>query len=209
MPKTIILDFDGTIADSYAVGIDLYNYAAKISRAPVLTKEVADKLKKFSAKQIIKKHITWWKMPYIVFLMKRKMIDMVDKLKPFPKIKELLRELKKEGYSLAILSSNQKKVIESFLNKEDLNIFDEVMISGGIFNKAKSLKRYLKNKNLDLKDTVYIGDEVRDIDACKKVGMQIISVSWGLNDKEPLEKANPGMVVDNQKDLLEKIKELV
>ena len=46
-------------------------------------------------------------------------------------------------------------------------------------------------------ETLYIGDEVRDIDACRKTGIRIISVTWGFNSKEALCRKNPDFLVDS------------
>jgi phosphoglycolate phosphatase-like HAD superfamily hydrolase len=33
-------------------------------------------------------------------------------------------------------------------------------------------------------NVIYVGDETRDIEACHKVGIPIISVTWGLNNNK-------------------------
>ncbi|MCR4313329.1 MAG: HAD hydrolase-like protein, partial [Candidatus Roizmanbacteria bacterium] len=42
---------------------------------------------------------------------------------------------------------------------------------------------------LDRSEVIYVGDEIRDVEACKKTGIKIIGVSWGLHTIEALEKA--------------------
>ena len=38
----------------------------------------------------------------------------------------------------------------------------------------------LKEKGIDPKEVSYIGGEVRDVDVCRKVGIDIIAVGWGF-----------------------------
>jgi len=207
MKNTIIFDFDGTIADSYQLGIELYNYAAKITGAPLLSAQQAKELKKFSARKIVKEYVSGWRLPLIALLMEMKMMKIVDKLKPFEGIKEMLKELKDQDYELYILSSNRAKLIQKFLDLNNFNFFTQVISSKGIFSKAGSLKKLISRKNLELHKIIYVGDELRDVEACNEVNLKIISVSWGLNDKEVLEKANPNFVVDTSKQLLTKIQD--
>ena len=56
-------------------------------------------------------------------------------------------------------------------------------------------RRHLKS------EIIYIGDELRDIEACRAVNVPIISVSWGFNSTEILEKNNPGMVAANTEEV--------
>ena len=58
-------------------------------------------------------------------------------------------------------------------------------------------------KGFSLSETLYIGDEVRDVKACQKIGLDIISVSWGLNNKEALYEAGSLAIVDSPSLLLE------
>lgn len=73
-----------------------------------------------------------------------------------------------------------------------------------LFSKSKTLARVLKEQNLTLAETLYIGDEVRDIESCQKIGLDILSVTWGLNDKESLQKAG-GKTIDTREELLAKL----
>ncbi len=43
-----------------------------------------------------------------------------------------------------------------------------VLCSSRIFGKDKIIKKYIKEANLKTSDVLYIGDEHRDIVACKK-----------------------------------------
>ena len=49
---------------------------------------------------------------------------------------------------------------------------------------------------LDKSVVYFVGDEVRDIEAGKKVGINTIAVSWGYNTKAALDKENPDCLID-------------
>jgi phosphoglycolate phosphatase-like HAD superfamily hydrolase len=62
---------------------------------------------------------------------------------------------------------------------------DFVMTTSALLGKAKILKE------IKTDDMIYVGDEVRDIEACKKAGVPVIAVTWGFNDMEALIDAKP------------------
>ena len=70
-----------------------------------------------------------------------------------------------------------------------------------------TINAFIEQNNLK-DDVVYIGDEERDIAACKKCKISIIAVTWGFDSKELLEKNNPHYLADTPKELLEIITRL-
>jgi phosphoglycolate phosphatase len=61
--------------------------------------------------------------------------------------------------------------------ESDINIIS----TNGFFGKAKAIRNYRKMNCCNISEIIYIGDEVRDIKACNKVGVDIIFVKWGLD----------------------------
>jgi len=53
------------------------------------------------------------------------------------------------------------------------------------------LKKVLKLSGIDKRDAIYLGDELRDIQASKKVGLSCGSVTWGVNDADALAELEP------------------
>lgn len=43
------------------------------------------------------------------------------------------------------------------------------------------IKKFLKEKKLQTEEVLYVGDEQRDVVACKKIGVEIIWVGWGYD----------------------------
>ena len=77
-----------------------------------------------------------------------------------------------------------------------------------MFGKHRSLKRLLKTYHMKPAETIYIGDEVRDIEACRKAKVQIIAVTWGFNSKRILERAKPDFIADKPEDIVKIVKAL-
>lgn len=127
--------------------------------------------------------------------MQKELEKEMKNIKFFSGVKKFLYELKDRGYGLAIISSNRVENINKFIEFNKLNIFDFVHGKTDLFGKANYIWKFLKDYNLKKSEVIYIGDEIRDVEACKKVGIKIIGVSWGLHTIEALEKSGVDYIV--------------
>ena len=84
-------------------------------------------------------------------------------------------------------------------------IFDFIVSGITLFSKHRSIKKYLKSEKIELEEIVYIGDEIRDINAAKKAKVKVIAVTWGFNSKEVLSEYQPDALVDQPQELIEVI----
>ena len=125
----------------------------------------------------------------------------IRKAKTFPGLGLALKKLKKKGFKLGILTSNSKDNVGFFLKHNRLELFDFIYSGADLFGKDKTIKKMIKNQNLDRKNVVYFGDEVRDIEACQKAGVKIVAVGWGMNSPLALKSANPEQLITSPKDL--------
>ena len=110
---------------------------------------------------------------------------------------------------MGILSSNDRRNIDLLLKKYDIaHYFDFIYTEKNIFSKDKKLKFILKLFRLRHEDIIYIGDEVRDIQAAKRAGINNIAVTWGYNNPKILISAKPTALVENPKQLIRAVKKL-
>lgn len=201
--EVVIFDFDGTIADILPL---LHKYTRPFAEQfhfKSLSNEEIDKLRNHTIQEIIKElKISLINLPFMLLKAKKIFNQEIKNIKLIPGIQKVLEELKKKGYHLGILSSNSQENLNDFLEDHKLNYFDFIHSEFNIFGKAKALKNLLKKYNLNVKDVTYVGDEVRDIEACKREKISIIAVTWGLNTKKILKKYNPDYLVDKPVELL-------
>ena len=190
MESFILFDFDGTIADSISAGLEIINSHAEKYGYKKLDGDIKTH---FSALQLVKMaEIKLWKLPYLVYQLKKKLSEKSDELKVLPEAPELIKKLNNDGYELGILTSNSFKIVKAFLKKYELDsYFSFLRTDVSLFGKKKALSKAKKEIN---KKIIYIGDELRDIEACRKNNIPIVSIPWGLNSFEALETHNPGLV---------------
>ncbi len=193
MESFILFDFDGTIADTISAGLEIINSHADYYGYKRLDGDIKTH---FSALQLVKMaEIKFWKLPYLIYQLKKKLSEKYDELQVLPEAPELIKKLNDAGYELGILTSNSLKTVKSFLKKYELDSFFTFLRTDvSLFGKKKALAKAKKVIN---KKIVYIGDELRDIEACRKNDIPIVSIPWGLNSYESLEEHNPGLVAKN------------
>ncbi|MEI6266477.1 MAG: HAD-IA family hydrolase [bacterium] len=206
--KTVIFDFDGTLADTFVFALEIANkYAAKYHLGQ-FTPDDLEKMKKLSLAEIVKKYkISWFNLIRMVLTSRREITARLEEINTFPGLPEMMKRLHEEGYQIAVVSTNSKKNIDYFVNKyfpDDVSI---IHTSLNPFNKDMILRKLLTKFDIQLKDALYVGDEIRDIDAAKGAGIKVISVDWGYNSKTYLKEKNP-IVVSSSKALYETIVKL-
>ena len=200
----IIFDFDGTIADSIPVMFTIVGeLAQKIGYEKTITESDWQWVREHGLKEIPRKfNIPLIKIPYLFMEGRRLMKAQMFSVPPCKGIVETLQNLKKKGYSLAILSSSNRDILQEFILRYDIaSLFDFVHSELNIFGKDKALTSLMKQYKIPLSEAVYVGDELRDIEASRAIGLDIISVGWGLNAVDLLELNNPGRVVQKPRDI--------
>jgi HAD superfamily hydrolase (TIGR01509 family) len=100
----------------------------------------------------------------------------------FPKVNETLRELKKRGYKLAILSdsveSREEKIESLKLLRIDYKLFDGIFTSHDIgYEKPhkKTFEKVLRSFRIKTKEAIFIGHAKDEIEGAKKVGLKTVS----------------------------------
>lgn len=206
--KVIIFDFDGTLADTLASIITIGNQLADEYGYKKISNEEIGELRNKTIYQIIEKfHIPIFKMPFLLAKAKSLLHTYMETVHPFQGIGELLLNLRKKGGKLGILTSNSKINVEKFLSVHNLQVFDFIHSEFNIFGKEKAIKHIIHTYHFSLKEVIYVGDEVRDIEACKKSNIDMIAVTWGFNTKELLEKNNPTYLVNTTEELSQLLSE--
>ena len=206
MLKYVIFDFDGTIADSKMALLSSWNSLAKKYRFKEIKFDELDTLKKLSMKERSKLlNFPIYKLPIIIPQMYKLYRNAIHEVTLFDGVKDLLHELEKKGYKMTIISSNSKENIVGFLNRHNIESVTKILCSSNIFGKDKLIKKFLKDYKLKASEVMYVGDEQRDIVACKKTGVKMIWVGWGYDSIEVIEAEKPDYKVYTPVEILEVI----
>lgn len=200
--KTIVFDFDGTIANSLELVIEIYSQLTGDTRT--LTLEEREALRKMPAQKVMKAlGVSTWRAPFLINKGRKIMHSRLGEVEVFVGLPEVLRVLQDRGYVMRIVTSNSAENVQVFLDRNSLSeYFTDITGNIGLFSKAKVLKQIVKKEKLDKNQTYYVGDEARDVAASKKAGLKIVSVTWGYNHEGLLERLQPYALAKTPNDLL-------
>lgn len=199
---TVVFDFDGTIADTLSVVIKIANKFADHYGYKKIPLSDLPKLREKKPSAVLKHlGISIFKLPIVVRKIRFEMNKEIVHLKTAVDLRDTLVDLREKGCVLGILTTNSRENVTEFLKNNDLQLFDFVYSGRAVFGKSRLLKKLMKDKTIPHADPIYIGDEIRDVEAAKKAGIKVIGVTWGYNTKTALLTSHPDHVVDKPEEL--------
>ncbi len=199
---TVVFDFDGTLADTMSVVIRIANKFADHYGYHKIPMSDLPKLREKKPSEVLRHlGISIFKLPIIARKIRFEMNKEIVHLKTPVDLHATLRKLKESGCVLGILTTNSRENVTEFLKNNDLELFDFVYSGRAVFGKSRLLKKLMKDKTIPHDDPIYVGDEIRDVEAAKKAGIRVIGVSWGYNSKNALLKAKPDHVIEKPEEI--------
>ena len=188
---TLVFDFDGTLADSFASAVAIFERIGPgLGLKPLPDPEHS---RAMPTKQLLQQiGVTFWKLGRVVRAYQTAAADEAHTLKLFPEWPKTLRSLRACGVQLGILSSNREETIRTCLRANGVEeLFAFVVGYPKLFGKAKALRRILKAHRIAREELLYVGDETRDVDAARKAKVAVVAVGWGFQAPAVLLEAKP------------------
>lgn len=200
--KLYIFDFDGTIADSVPAALRIIEDLSEEYRLPEVDPALAAELKHKSIKELLHMSgLTWIQIPGFLKKARLRFRHMINDVVPIGGMPEILRSMKDQNLRLGILTSNREDNVRDFLKKHQLEVFEFIESSTSLFGKSRKINKIMKRTGLHSSDLLMIGDEVRDIEACKKTGITSVAVTWGFNSAELLRTSRPDYLIQTSAQL--------
>jgi phosphoglycolate phosphatase-like HAD superfamily hydrolase len=202
--KTIIFDFDGTLADTFSLVVDVsYEIAGNSKRLPPGQIEPLRQLPLLKAVRAL--GISWWQIPKLTLLTRRRMFSRIREVPVFPGVAEALHGLDMAGYKMCVLTSNHRRNAQSMLRAHGLEQYFSDIVSvpyGNVFFKIYGLRKLVHRNHLKAENCFYVGNEVLDLHAAERSGMRAIATTWGGHDREELAATEPFAIIDKPEELL-------
>ncbi len=202
-PTHVAFDFDGTLADSPHLMISLYNDVARRRGYGELTPENLAHLRGMGVRERAQAlGVPIHRLPTVVLEVARAYRSVTDRITLYPGIPALIDHLATQGVQLFVLSTNREDNIRDILRRAALeDRIAGVYASHHLLGKAPLLRRLLKREGIAREHFAYVGDEQRDVDACREVGVRVIAVGWGIDPIERLQAAKPDLLASTPAEL--------
>ncbi len=206
--RLVIFDFDGTLADSGDWMIRTLNEVAEqFGLRRVSDEEIAMLRGRSSADIIRYLRVPVWKLPGIAAEMRRRVARNLDQIKLFDGVDPLLKTLHSAGIRLAVASSNSEDNVRTLLGPANAACIDAFECSASMFGKAHKLRAVMQRLKVAPGQTLCIGDETRDIEAAREVGVDSGAVTWGYATADILRQSKPTHVFESLAQIAEIVSE--
>lgn len=210
---TVVFDMDGTVLNTLEDLAGSMNYSLKAVGMPERT---VDEFRRFvgnGAREALRKALPEGTSTDILdemFTIFKEHYDehCLDKTGPYEGILDLMKELKKRGYRMAIVSNKIDSAVKE-LNKRFFGDLIDVAIGEqpGVNRKPAPdmVETALKELGSTKEESVYVGDSEVDYLTAKNSGLPCISVLWGFRDKEYLIEQGAYCFADAPADIVDMI----
>ncbi|WP_038933015.1 HAD-IA family hydrolase [Bradyrhizobium japonicum] len=180
MPYSLaIFDLDGTLVDSFPWFLRTINDVAdRFGFRRVADKDV-EALRHASTREILSRlEVPVWKLPAIARYARRLKAEAAGEISLFAGVETMLQTLAGNGVQLALVTSDNEANARQKLGGAAA-LFSHFDCAASVFGKPAKFRRVIRREGVEPGRVIAIGDEVRDIEAARAVGIACGAVSWG------------------------------
>ena len=207
---TVLFDLDGTLLDTLEDILAAANYTLREMGYPERTLAEMRRFvgngaemqvrRAFGAgadEALIQKALVQYKAYYAAHCQ--------EKTRPYDGVLEMLAELKRRGYRLAVVSNKPDEAVRPLAAQYFGGLMDAAM--GETAGRRRKPAPDMVNDALaalgaDRTRAVYVGDSEVDIETARNAGLPCISVCWGFRDREQLVEAGATEIAATAPELL-------
>ncbi len=208
--KTIIFDFDGTLADTIPDITDSVNYAMKIMDKPTRTCEEVTKFVSEGLTHLLSCAICDAQDEDAVCRAKELFLGYYrkhccDKTKPYNGVFEVLDYLQKRGDRICVLSNKKDDTLKIICKKLFPDRFRFILGETDHIAKKPSREMFdflCSESGAKPEQCVYIGDSEIDLRFSLNCGIRCISAGWGYRSPDFLRNCGARFVAHNPKEII-------
>ncbi len=199
----IIFDFDGTLADSLSWFIGISDQLADEFGFDRIDKNQVALLRRLDAATLLHMHhVPLWKVPLVAARFRRLMSQQITQIAPFPGVPEMLERLARAGCDLAVVTSNSCGNVRRVLGRETSALLSACEGGVSLVGKRTKLRKILHRSGIAPNRAIFIGDEIRDIEAARHAGIASGAVSWGFTEVNALKGHAPDWIFTSVDEML-------
>ncbi len=208
--NTVIFDLDGTLLNTLD---DLRDSLNDVLTSKGYTPKSLEEVRRFvgnGVKNLIRRSIPEECNDEVVFDVMEEFKEnyrhnMQNKTRPYNGIMELLLDLYRYNYKIAIVSNKYDAAVKELARTYFGNLI-QVAIGETAEIKRKpapdSIYTAVQELGSDLSSTILVGDSETDVRTAKNAGIPCIGVTWGFRCREVLRSEGADYLIDTPKELL-------
>ena len=200
--KTIIFDFDFTLADSSIPIVECVNYGLRGLGLPEASSDEIGRTIGLHLSEALVVLAGEEQQPnadkFLALFGDRADQIMVDNTVIFPEVPEALDDLKNRGYTMGIVSTKYRYRIEDILGRAGLLRYFDNIVGGEDVDRHKpapdSLLLAMENLSVNRQEVIYVGDSITDAKTAEAAEVEFVAVLSGTTSLKEFD-AFPNMTV--------------
>ena len=201
--RCLCFDFDGTLVCSMDAAFNAFQIVGPQMGCNRLTRDELMAMRGLHVREVIRAMgIPFYRVPRLAKRMRAAMRAELLETPPVAGIAAVLERLVADGHRIGVLSSNGRDSVEEYASRHGLGGFSFIVGGAALLKKETALRRLIRRERIDPAAMVYVGDEVRDIEAARAAGIACAAVGWGYNAAERLQEARPDFFLGHPSELL-------
>ncbi|PIS99631.1 HAD family hydrolase [Bradyrhizobium nitroreducens] len=206
MPYALaIFDLDGTLADSFPWFLRTINDIADRFGFRRVADEDIESLRHASTREILSRlDVPLWKLPAIARHARRLKAEAASEISLFAGVETTLQALTDNGVQLALVTSDSEANAREKLG-DAAALFSHFDCAASLFGKPAKFRRVIRRAGVAPGQVIAIGDEVRDIEAARAVGIACGAVCWGYAAPAALRAHAPDHVFERMDEITDSI----
>jgi phosphoglycolate phosphatase len=201
IPRAVIFDFDGTLADSYDAITSSVNHVRTANGLPPLPeaeikKHVGRGLEKLLADLLpgadVERNVALYREHHAVV--------MRDHTRLMPGARDAVAALRRSGRRLAVCSNKKVEFTRALLDSLGVAAFFDVVLGPDDVPRPKPapdmLLEALRRLGATPDEALYVGDMDVDVQTARAAGVAVWVVPTGSADRATLEAARPDRIID-------------
>lgn len=196
-----IFDLDGTLADSFPWFLRTINDVADRFGFRRVADADVEELRHASSREILSHlEVPLWKLPAIARHARRLKAEASAEIPLFANVETMLQTLADHGVQLALVTSDSEANAREKLGHAAA-LFSHFDCAASLFGKPAKFRRVIRRAGVEPGRVIAIGDEVRDIEAARAVGIACGAVCWGYAAPAALRALGPDHVFERMEEI--------
>lgn len=204
MIKSVLFDFDGTLADTAQGIVETLRESFVQLGLPVPTK---DAMVATIGRPLWKAFQTLGNMTddeafQAVEIYRRLFMEYeIPNIRMFPDVETMLEQLAQRGIRMAIVTSRDRLSLDLILQNNGIDKYFETVVTVNDHLTPKPapdmVLALLERMDIEATETLVVGDTTFDIEMGNRAGCKTCAVTWGNHSRELLQSARPDMIIDD------------